>query len=661
MMRTALGALLLSVAVTPVVLGGDDQNPHGGNKASGGSTSDVKGTRTPATLDQLKAVVAEAIKLIQALADDASKSERELRLPTPATFQMQLSKDIQADALRALGKALAAIGDRAGAKSALQSAADIAGEIQGFGEPTKRAEIYVEIAKAQMETGEKAEAQFTLRQAMQSARTIPGGSPFSIQPPPGMEFDYDPMAKKSMLLKRIAQIQAAGGDQAASADSYRQAVETASSLGQPMIKVRALAEIAQVRSMAAAAATWKIALDTALAVDKEYTRAKAVEFVLREQIKNGLYDEAIGAVADRLKGDSQNYGLWVVADAIAASEQTVPPAAMDRLKGLVGKAEFDRQSKKIKVFERLAAALARLGDYDGAYRTSGEPHPLNNVQDFRATQARVNVMKCVAEAQIKAKQLTAAKDTIQAALEIFAPLDDEDEETYFPLAALGDLQVKAGDLAGAQETAKSLTFTPSRIGILIEVAVAYSRLGRRGDARQALERAAKEAEDAPRDALWRATMQSGDIGEGFDPLAFALQTIAQGQARIGDLDGALKTVARISSSGFGKFARRQATEQIVSASLDAGDVPGARKSAEIIPDSESMSTDEKAGLLERIAKYQSEKNDPAVVIEWAKKEPIPNTKLQVLRGLADGIAERYASKRDRAKSAEASDPSEPAK
>jgi len=57
-----------------------------------------------------------------------------------------------------------------------------------------------------------------------------------------------------------------------------------------------------------------------------------------------------------------------------------------------------------------------------------------------------------------------------------------------------------------------------------------------------------------------------------------------------------------------------------------------------------MYLDEKAGLLERIAKHQSEKSDPAVALEWARKQRVPNTRLQILRGIADGIAERYAPK-----------------
>ncbi|HKI17472.1 MAG TPA: hypothetical protein VKA15_06310 [Isosphaeraceae bacterium] len=646
MMRTSLLSAVLVVLVSVVALRGDDQTPDGDKtpKSSGASSATGAASRAPASPDQLKGVLRDALKLIQALAEDASKSERELRLPTPGMFAMQLSKEVQTDAVKAIGRAQAAMGDKPGAKTTWQAAVDVAGDVMTIGQPSKRAELYAEIARVQSESGEKSEAQFTLRQALQAARSIKAGSPFSFPVPPGLEFDYDPMAKKSALLKKIAQIQASTGDIAASQDSYRQAVETAQSLEQPTMKVRALVAIAEDGPSAAARPVWNTALESALAINDEYSRSRAVEMVLRGQIKASLPSDAVATVADRLKGDFQNYGLWIVADAIAASDQAVPPQTMEGLRQLAMKAQFDRPSKKIKVFERIAEAQARLGDHEGAYRTAGEPHPLNNVQDFRATQARVNVMKSIAEAQIKAKQLARAKDTISAALEMFGLLPDEDAEAYFPLCALGDLQAKAGDLAGAERTANALTLSNSKVQILAEVAVAHAQNGRRDDAKKVIQRAAQEARRAPNDALWASSGQPQGFDQAFDPMAPVLQTIASAQGRIGDLDGAFQTIAQMGSSAIGILTRKTTVEQIVSTRLDAGDVPGALRAAELIPDSDTMYLDEKAGLLERIAKHQSEKSDPAIVLEWATKQRVPNTSLQLLRGLADGIAARYAPK-----------------
>ncbi len=52
---------------------------------------------------------------------------------------MELSKELQADSVRAIGRAPGAIGDKAGARTALQAATDVAGEILPFGQPSKRA------------------------------------------------------------------------------------------------------------------------------------------------------------------------------------------------------------------------------------------------------------------------------------------------------------------------------------------------------------------------------------------------------------------------------------------------------------------------------------------------------------------------------------------
>jgi len=228
---------------------------------------------------------------------------------------------------------------------------------------------------------------------------------------------------------------------------------------------------------------------------------------------------------------------------------------------------------------------------------------------------------------------------------MFALLPDEDSEAYFPLSALGELQAKAGDLAGAERTATALGFSPSKVDILAELAVAYANAGRRDEALKAIERALKEARNAPNDAIWRSSSQPDAFRQTtFDPTAPVLETIASAQARIGDLDGAIQTVSQMSRSGFAQFTRKTTVETIVSTRLDSGDVPGALRVAQLIPDSDTMFLDEKARLLERIAQRQSEKSDPAVALEWARKQQVPNTKLQILRGLADGIAERYTSK-----------------
>jgi hypothetical protein len=428
------------------------------------------------------------------------------------------------------------------------------------------------------------------------------------------------------------------------------ALDTADSLTDPFHKVQALLEIAQSDSCAEAKAVWAKAHDFALSRKEEYLRAQTVGMVIRARLQALPAEETLTLIADRIKGDLQHYALWVVADEIAVNDKPVPPKAVERLYQLAQKAEFDRPSKKIKVFQRIAEAQARLGDFDGAYRTAGEPHPVNDIQTFRATQARAYVMKAIAEAQLKAKHRNAARDTVLSAIEMFAPLPEEDAEAYFPLADLCLLQAKAGDLAGALQTVGAVSSSAWKVHILAEIAVGHAEAGRQDDARKTIRMAFDASRRAPNDALWTGltTGIPADFAQRADPMGPVLQTLANAQARIGDLDGAQKSLAEISSSGFGDQTRTQAIEQIVGTRLEAGDVAGARRVAELLPDDENPYVTNKSSLLERIAKLQAKKGDAADALDWAARQKTPGSRLYLLRGLAEGIVERITPGETRA-------------
>ena len=124
-----------------------------------------------------------------------------------------------------------------------------------------------------------------------------------------------------------------------------------------------------------------------------------------------------------------------------------------------------------------------------------------------------------------------------------------------------------------------------------------------------------------------------------DPSLPVLQTLAHAQARIGDVEGAVKTVAGMSQSTMGKFARDQSVKQIVTTLLEKSDISGARRIVELIPDSGSF-TDSKADVVEQIAKRQAEQGDAAGALAWAAQLRRPGTKLHALRGMADGVVQR---------------------
>jgi hypothetical protein len=149
------------------------------------------------------------------------------------------------------------------------------------------------------------------------------------------------------------------------------------------------------------------------------------------------------------------------------------------------------------------------------------------------------------------------------------------------------------------------------------------------------------------------------MSQAMDPMLPVMETLARTQARIGDLDASLKTIAEMGGSSFAKFARNNAIEQIVPARLEAGDVPGARRVADAIPDLDAVFLSPKPNLLEQIAKRQAQQGGPSTVLEWVDQQKIPDTKLKMLRGLADGIAQRAIANESRTTAA--APPSKPAK
>ncbi len=635
-------AALVSIGLAALPCLADDGKPAEAPKtqsAVGEKKPQQKTDVPPASPDSVKETLEKSLKLILAMAEDAAKSERELRMPSINMFAMRMSKDLEADVVRAIGRAQAKIGRLEDARATWQAALDSTSAISSMDAAQERGNLYIEIARAQNEAGEQSEARFTLRQAIQSARAVKAESRFEIEPPPGLEDSNDPVAKKTNLLRRIAQLQVDTGEKAGSDETFRLAVESAESIKDPLRKVHHLLEIAKSRTGEPAAGIWKKTLDFALSLKDEFPRVKAVEAVLRVRLESLPVDETLAIITDRLKDDFQHYALWVVADAMAASEKPFPPESAARLSQLASKAEFDRPSKKIKVFQRIAEAQARIGDYDGAYKSAGEPHPINDVQNFRATQARVNVMKAIADSQFKAKQLAAAKETVLTAIELIAPLPDEDAEAYFPFADLCLLQAKTGDIAGALSNVSAVSSSAWKVSILSEIAATQSQAGRKQDAKKTMLLAVDASRGATNDALWSLASSRGVFDRTFDPSLQVQQTLAEAQARIGELDAALKIVAEMGQSSFGKFARNQAVQEIVTVSLEKGDVASARRATEMIGDSDFFN-DSKTDLLEKIAKRQSEQGDAAGVLAWATNQQLPKSKLQALRGMADGIAER---------------------
>lgn len=666
MARTVFVAIILSLVIAAAALPVDDANASQQSApATPNAPAGTKGAAAPSP-EQLGEVLRQAFEMVQAAAAQPLGFDPPPGVPGALMMVPGLPKETQADAMRQIGRARARAGDLAGARAAWQSALDAAAEITY--NPAGRTATLLAVARAQLEAGDRDEARFTLRQALQSARSSAAAlammAPGVVAPP----LAGNPMTKKVDLLRQIAQAQLEAGDAEAARDALRQADAIARSIARPLDRIGALLKLTGADGELAAMgrSAWSGALDAALAEKGDYARSRAVELVLRARIRAGQLVEALATIADRLDGDLKDYAIWVVADAIAASDRSISPQAMARLRELASKGRYDRPAKKIKVYRRLAEAHARAGDYDQAYRCLGEIQPANNVENFRTIQGRVYLMKAVAEAQLKAGQSEAAKDTVLAALEAIAPLPDGDAEAYFPMADLARILARAGDLAGAMRTAGSLARAESRVKVLGEIAAVQARQGRREEARATVGRAIEAAGRAPNEALWSldptlSNLPRAPIGD-MDPMLPVQALIAQAQARADDLDGALRTISGMGSSMWTSYYRDEAVGQIIGARLEVGDIDGAHRAAEMLPNPhlgapmivppgdhdfgpfENLYQRSRAGLLERVARTQAERGDPAAVLDWARTQE-PTTRLGMLRGLAEGLAERLDPKR----------------
>lgn len=123
------------------------------------------------------------------------------------------------------------------------------------------------------------------------------------------------------------------------------------------------------------------------------------------------------------------------------------------------------------------------------------------------------------------------------------------------LTAIVEVQVKSGDKTGAAESWKQLTqmaqSKPAPVSDLVRVASLQQELG-----------------DLP---AARATVESAMEIALKEPMDDTLGPVATAQAKLGDVDGALKTLGRIKDS----LAQAAVLYSIAEAKAKTGDVPGA--------------------------------------------------------------------------------------
>jgi hypothetical protein len=167
--------------------------------------------------------------------------------------------------------------------------------------------------------------------------------------------------------------------------------------------------------------------------------------------------------------------------------------------------------------------------------------------------------------------------------------------------------------------------------------------GDRAAATATLGRAARAADAIPGETLWSlgSTLEGPfGIGLGASMKTNALENIALARAKAGDLPGALKALEAL-KTGAGTASRPSSnatTEQIALIQAKAGDYPGALKTAESLG-AEMFADQSKVPTLAKIARLQAVSGDPRDVLAWAMKQDLPKAKVEVLKNLAEAIAE----------------------
>ena len=162
MTRALFLAALLGLSGRVASLQAQEPKPGGGKAEA----------RSPATPDQLKQALRDAGDRLQALVKEAETAERTLRPPTPDSFDMSLSGNLAVGAAIAIGQAQLSLGDKTAARATWQSAADRVAGLVSLHATEEKARLFLDLARAQQRAGEREEARFNLRQAIQSARLI---------------------------------------------------------------------------------------------------------------------------------------------------------------------------------------------------------------------------------------------------------------------------------------------------------------------------------------------------------------------------------------------------------------------------------------------------------------------------------------------------------
>lgn len=444
--------------------------------------------------------------------------------------------------------------------------------------------------------------------------------------------------------------------------AYSEAIRAAEAIENPLRKVSALVAVAEAQRPVDANSVWERATGFAFSLPDALEKTTALESILRSRYRRGDHESVLGVIGDGLKGDLRAYLLWVVADELATGEHLPAAGTVARVLRLAEKAEFDRPSKKKRVFAMIALAQAKLGD-DCAFRTLEANQPDGKLLQIVDLMRELNVMCALSRAYFVAGKQEAAKDTVRRAVKLVdAVLGDY--HRMLPVADLVRLQAQTGDLRGALRTAERVEHGPSKIAALAAVATAQGKAGDRTGAQATLAEARTALESVCSEEMWQYTESSRAervfrVGSQESPKpssehgaliylaqqtkAKALHSIASAQLAIGTIDGALETAGEISQCGEAAESELVAVYgEIVASRIEVRDFGLAGK---VIGSMEGAALHAAHALrrnyFQEIAKEEIRLGKPPALlrfgIELENRKHLSDKKLEIIRGYAEGL------------------------
>lgn len=587
-----------------------------------------------------------------------------------ANLRQPILGEANAAALIAIGKAYAALGDFKEALKSWKLAVDAAGRIEN---PERCGWIIEELVVVLNDSGEHNAARDILERAAVNARAIGSDPqrPRLLRP----RSEEDQFQTKALSFALVATLEARLGDAATARTRFAEAITAAESIRENIRKAAVISEVAGMQPRDEAEKTWAQATRFAESLSDQFEKAKALECVLRNRVRLGGIERALATLRDDVNSNLKSYLLWAVADELASGEREPPADAVAQVLALAEKTEFDRDSRKGRVFTAIAGAQARLGNSDAAYKTFGSVEP----GSFSVLLAKVRLMCTIARGQLKARAKDVARDTLQVAVEIVNPYLGDDEDSLFPLPELAELLVQVGDAQGALRMAEAIRNASCKIRVLAALAVALGQSGNKAGALAVLGRAAAAVAELPEEALWATTpevpqdplvqevanrlprefVRRKQLSFEIVQVPHAFELIALARVKVGDVAGATKTagmipiVADLSSI----LAQARAYCAIARAQANAKDCQAAAESLERVvtwyrleeigaegPVVSSLVAELNEALI-KLGEDRVKAGDVRGALKWAMEQRPSKAKIVALQGVAQGIAALKSPKR----------------